>query len=119
MIYAIINKTSQDEEQNQTTTNNNYIKKIMSVKKAKLNNKVIIASDKSETKQNKLKLTRKDMVPVQKSNFKVMKTIRNQLKYPLGLNLLVLLKIGTRNSPYSIFVGLQNEQQMDNKQKIS
>ena len=74
----------------------------MSVLKAKLNKNIKIASHKSETKENGLKLTRKDMVPVQglvtirqyrtktvnlknslnfffkTSNFKVMKIIRNQ-----------------------------------------
>ena len=54
MRYADIKKTSEDERQNQTTlTNINYIKKIyLRVKKTKLNNKVKIASDKTENKQN-------------------------------------------------------------------
>ena len=55
MRYANIKKESEDERQNQTTTTNiNYIKKFMSVLKTKLNNKVKIASDKTETKQNKV-----------------------------------------------------------------
>ena len=48
-----------------------------------------------------------------------MKNIRNQRKYPLGLNLLVFLKMGIRNCRCSIFMRLQKEQQIDNKQKIS
>ena len=55
MRYANIKKASQDEQQNQTTTTNiNYIKKFMSVLKTKLNNKVKIDSDETETKQNNL-----------------------------------------------------------------
>ena len=50
-------------------------------------------------------------------NFKVMKTIRNQLKYPIGLRLAVLLKMGIKNCWYSIFMWLQKEQQIDNKTK--
>ena len=51
MRYANIKKTGQDEQQNQTTTTNNeYIKKFKSVLKNKINNKVKIASDKTETK---------------------------------------------------------------------
>ena len=53
MRNANIKKTSQAKQQNQTkTTNNNYIKKFDRLKK--LNNKVKIASDKTETKQNNL-----------------------------------------------------------------
>ena len=48
-----------------------------------------------------------------------MKTIRNQLKYPIGLRLPVFLKIRIKNWRYSIFMRLQKEQQIDNKQKIS
>ena len=60
MRYADIKKASEDERQNQTTTTNiNYIKKIMSVLKTKPNNKVKIASDKTENKQNNLQFTRK------------------------------------------------------------
>ena len=52
MRYADIKKASEDERQNQTTTTNtNYIKKLMSVLKTKLNNKVKIASDKTENEQ--------------------------------------------------------------------
>ena len=47
-------KASKDERQNQTLTNINYIKKFMSVLKNKINNKVKIASDKTENKQNNL-----------------------------------------------------------------
>ena len=42
-----------------------------------------------------------------------MKTIRNQLKYPIGLRLPVFLKMGTKNCRYSIFMRLQKEQQLD------
>ena len=55
MICANIKKASQNEQQNQTTTTTkiNYIKNIMSVlKNKKLNNKVKIASDKTDIKQN-------------------------------------------------------------------
>ena len=53
MRYADIRKASEDEQQNQaTTTNINYIKKFMSVLKNKINNKVKIASDKTENKQS-------------------------------------------------------------------
>ena len=54
MIFADIKKASKNKRQNQTTTTNtNYIKNIMSVlKKTKLKNKVKIASDKTENKQN-------------------------------------------------------------------
>ena len=55
MNYANIKKASQDEQQNRTTTRKiSYIKKFVRCKKTKLNNKVKIASDKTETKQNKL-----------------------------------------------------------------
>ena len=57
MRNADIKKASEDERQNQTTTttNINYIKKIyVRFKKTKLNNKVKIASDKTENKQNDL-----------------------------------------------------------------
>ena len=47
-----------------------------------------------------------------------MKTIRNQLKYQIGLQLPMLLYKGIKNSWYSIFMQLQKEQQTDNKQKI-
>ena len=60
MRYASVTKAIEDEQQNQTTTNINYIKKFVRFK-TKLNNKVQIASDKSETKQNNLQFTRKDM----------------------------------------------------------
>ena len=50
MRYANIRKASRDEQQNQTTTSNiNYIKKLMSVLKTKVNNKVKIASDRTKT----------------------------------------------------------------------
>ena len=55
MRSAIIKKASQDEQQNQTTitTDINYIRNFMSQKKHA--NKVkIIASDKTENKQNNL-----------------------------------------------------------------
>ena len=53
MRCANIEKASQDEQQNQKTTKKiNYIKNFMSVQKTKINNKVEIASDKTETKPN-------------------------------------------------------------------
>ena len=48
-----------------------------------------------------------------------MKTIRNQLKFPIGLNLPMLLWKGIKNCRYSFFLQLQKEQQIDNKQKIN
>ena len=48
-----------------------------------------------------------------------MKTIRNQLKYPIGLQLPMLLLKGIINSWYSVFMQLQKEQQIDNKLKIN
>ena len=62
MRYADIKKPSQDEQQNQTTTttNNDYIQNFMPILK-KLINKVKIASDKTETKQNILHFIRKNM----------------------------------------------------------
>ena len=55
MRYADIREASEVERQNQTTTTNiNYIKTFMSVLKTKFNNKVKIASDKTENKQNNL-----------------------------------------------------------------
>ena len=63
MRYADIKKASKDERQDQTTTTNiNYIKKFMSVLKTKLNNKVKIASDRTENKQKKLVIHQKKMV---------------------------------------------------------
>ena len=61
MRYADIKKASEDERQNQTTTttNINSNKKFISVLKKKLNNKVKIASDKTENKQSNLLFTRK------------------------------------------------------------
>ena len=44
-----------------------------------------------------------------------MKPIRNQLKYPTGLQLPVFLKMLIRNCRYSIFVRLPKEQQIDKK----
>ena len=51
-----IKRACQDEQQNQTTTTTkiNYIKNFMTVLKTKLNNKVKIASDQTDIKQNKL-----------------------------------------------------------------
>ena len=82
----------------------------MSVLKTKLNNKVKIASDKTENKQNNLYFSKKMVIHQfiirlgnnetkknrnfkvrkfaelkKKISFKVMKTIRNQLNYPIGL----------------------------------
>ena len=48
-----------------------------------------------------------------------MKTIRNQLKYPIGIKLPMFLKMGVNNCRNSIFMRLQKEQKIDNKQKIS
>ena len=51
-----------------------------------------------------------------------MKTIRNQLKYPIGLRLPLFLKMGFNNCRYLIFMRLQKEdiiQKNDIKQKIS
>ena len=59
MRSAIIKKASQDEQQNQTTTttNINYIQNLCPFKK--INNKVRIESDTTETKQNNLNFTKK------------------------------------------------------------
>ena len=108
MRYAIIKKASIDEQKNQTTTTNiNYIQNFMNIYK-KSSNKVNIASDKSETEQNNLFFTRKNMHPVHNKavlqlgkkernskvnkfacfkktiNFKVRKFIRHQLKLSIG-----------------------------------
>ena len=48
-----------------------------------------------------------------------MKTIRNQLIYPIDLRLPVFLKMGIKNCEYSIFMRLQKEQIIYNKQKIN
>ena len=48
-----------------------------------------------------------------------MKTIRNQLKNPIGLQLPMLLLTGIKNSWYSTFMQLQKEEQIDNKLKIN
>ena len=64
MRSAIIKKAMQDEQQNQTkTTNINYIQNFMSISK-QLKNKVKIASNKAQSKQNNLQFNRKDMEPV-------------------------------------------------------
>ena len=47
-----------------------------------------------------------------------METIKNQLKYPIGLNFPVLLKTGIKNCGYPTFMQLQ-EEQIDNKQNVS
>ena len=53
MRYADIKKASKDEMRNQTTsTNINYIKKFWPFSKTKFNNKVKIASEKAENKEN-------------------------------------------------------------------
>ena len=68
MRSAIIKKARQDEQQNQTTikTNTNYIQNFMSIFLKKLIDKVKIASDQTETKQNNLHFNRKDMGPLHK-----------------------------------------------------
>ena len=64
MRSAIIKKVRQGEQKNQTTTtNNNYIQIFMSILK-KLNKKVKIMSNKTETEINNLYFTRKDIEPV-------------------------------------------------------
>ena len=59
-------KASQDDQQNQTTitTNIYYIQSFMSNFLKKVIAKVKIASNKTETKQNNLYFTRKDMRPL-------------------------------------------------------
>ena len=67
MISVIIKKACQDEQQNQTkiATNINYIQNFMSIFfKKKPTNKLKILLNKSETKQNNLYFTRKDMGPL-------------------------------------------------------
>ena len=49
-------------------------------------------------------------------NSKVMKIIRDQLKNPVGLRLPVILKMRITNCRYSLFIRLQKEQQIDNKE---
>ena len=48
-----------------------------------------------------------------------MKNIRNQLKYPVELRLTVFPEMGSKNKNcwYSIFIWLQKEPQIDNKEK--
>ena len=48
-----------------------------------------------------------------------MQTIRNQLKYPIVLQLPMFIKMGIKSFRDSIFMRLQKEQQIDNKQKIT
>ena len=52
-----------------------------------------------------------------------MKTIRNQLKYPIPLQLPMLLKKGIKNSWYSIFYAVKkrttNRQQTKNQFKLA
>ena len=48
-----------------------------------------------------------------------MKTTRNQLKYTNGLRLPVFEQMWIKNCRNSIFMRLQQEQHIDNKQKIS
>ena len=50
----ILRKRAKTNGKKTITTNINYIKKFMSVLKTKFNNKVKIASDKTENKQNNL-----------------------------------------------------------------
>ena len=67
MRSAIIKKSSLEEQQKQTTiaTNSNYIHNFNSIFLIKkLIRKVKIASDKTETKQNKLYFIRKYMGPL-------------------------------------------------------
>ena len=47
-----------------------------------------------------------------------MNTKRNQLKYPIDIQLPVFLKMRNKNCRYSIIMRLQKEQQIDNKPKI-
>ena len=46
-------------------------------------------------------------------------TVRNQLNYPKGVQLLMLLKMERRTAGIQFFMRLQKEQQIDNKQKIN
>ena len=64
MRSAINKKGSQDEQQNQTTitTNINYFQNFDHFEKK--NNKIRAESDKIETKQSNLYITRKDMWPL-------------------------------------------------------
>ena len=48
-----------------------------------------------------------------------MKTIRNQLKFPIDSRVSVFLLSGIKNCRFSIFMQLQKEQKIENKQKIS
>ena len=48
-----------------------------------------------------------------------MKTNKNQLRYPIILQLPIFWKMGIKNCRHSVFMRLQKEQQLDNKQKIS
>ena len=48
-----------------------------------------------------------------------MKTTRNQLKYPIVLQLPIFLKKGLTSVGITLFMLLQKEQQIDNKQKIN
>ena len=52
-------------------------------------------------------------------NFKVMKTIRNELKYPIGLYYQCFYIKELRTLGIHFFMQLQKEQQTDNKQKIN
>ena len=48
-----------------------------------------------------------------------MKTIRNQLKYPIGVRLPMVLQKELTTAGIQFFMRLQKEQQIDNKQKIN
>ena len=129
MRYDNIKKASQDEQQNQsTTTNNNYIKNFMSVLKKKnlktkskyrqiklKPNKTTYKSPEkiwdqsiksfgnNKTKRTKTVMLKNSLIFFITINFKVMKTIRNQVIYPNCLRVPMLLWKGIKTCPYSIF----------------
>ena len=47
-----------------------------------------------------------------------MKTIRNQLKNPIGVRLTMCLQKESRAASTQLFMRLRKEQQIDNKQKV-
>ena len=113
MRYASIKEASQDEQQNQTTTTTNInlvrFKKQNLISKSKYRqikqklNKITCSSpekiwDESIIRLGNNKTIKKKIVRFKNSlilkktiNFKAMKTLRNHSKYPLGLQLKMLL----------------------------
>ena len=94
----------------------------------KINKKLVIHQKRMVIHQSKIKVGNNGNFKFRKFaefffkktiNFKVIKTIRNQLKNPIGIQVPTLLYKVIKNSWYLIFMQLQKEQQIDNKLKIN